>query len=249
MTVNCTHHNGQIEILHATSDMFLLRCTHLIKKGAHMTMHQSVNVRSRQYQVEFDQGRHHRAKIGYVLLATEQTIQDDVMRLRPDGVGVHITRAEIPDSITNETLAAQAGLLADAGRHAAAGRIARRGLLCLYVRLAGDWRRPRVRRVEQGPAAGKGHLFDHRRDAFARSGRCQAHRCWHAIPRRNQSGRSLLHGRARLRDCRYPGAEPGEGFRHGPGDAGLSFASLPFRWTGRMPMRCSSRAVRFGRWT
>jgi hypothetical protein len=78
-----------------------------------MTMHQSVNVRSRQYQVEFDQGRHHRAKIGYVLLATEQTIQDDVMRLRPDGVGVHITRAEIPDSITNETLAAQADLLAE----------------------------------------------------------------------------------------------------------------------------------------
>jgi maleate isomerase len=78
-----------------------------------MTMHQSVNVGSRQYQVEFDQGRHHRAKIGYVLLATEQTIQDDVMRLRPDGVGVHITRAEIPDSITNETLAAQADLLAE----------------------------------------------------------------------------------------------------------------------------------------
>jgi maleate isomerase len=49
-----------------------------------------------------------------VLLATEQTIQDDVMRLRPDGVGVHITRAAIPDSITNETLAAQADLLADA---------------------------------------------------------------------------------------------------------------------------------------
>jgi maleate isomerase len=71
------------------------------------------NVISPAQPVEFDQGRHHRAKIGYVLLATEQTVQDDVMHLRPDGVGIHLTRAAIPDSITNETLAAQADLLAD----------------------------------------------------------------------------------------------------------------------------------------
>jgi len=68
---------------------------------------------SRFYDVLFDHGRHHRAKIGYVLLATEQTIQDDVMKLRPEGVGIHFARAAIPDSITNETLAAQADLLAD----------------------------------------------------------------------------------------------------------------------------------------
>jgi len=64
-------------------------------------------------ETRFDQGRHFRAKIGYVLLATEQTIEDDVMKLQPDGVGAHFTRAPIADSITNETLAAQAGLLAD----------------------------------------------------------------------------------------------------------------------------------------
>ncbi|MCP4336022.1 MAG: arylmalonate decarboxylase [Gammaproteobacteria bacterium] len=63
--------------------------------------------------IEFDQGSHSRAKIGYVLLATEQTVQDDVIRLQPDGVGIHFTRAAIPDSITNESLAAQAELLAD----------------------------------------------------------------------------------------------------------------------------------------
>ena len=63
--------------------------------------------------VRFDQGRHDRAKIGYVLLATEQTIQDDVMKLRPQGVGVHFARAAIPDSITNDTLVAQADLLSD----------------------------------------------------------------------------------------------------------------------------------------
>jgi maleate isomerase len=64
--------------------------------------------------IRFDEGRHPRAKIGYVLLATEQTIQDDAMRLRPAGVGMHFARAAIPDSITNATLAAQADLLADA---------------------------------------------------------------------------------------------------------------------------------------
>ena len=62
--------------------------------------------------VRFDDGSHPRAKIGYVLLATEQTVQDDVMHLRPPGVGIHFTRAAIPDSITNESLAAQADLLA-----------------------------------------------------------------------------------------------------------------------------------------
>lgn len=65
-------------------------------------------------KVIFDAGRHPRAKIGYVLLATEQTIQDDVMALRPDGVGIHFARAAIPDSITAASLAAQADLLAPA---------------------------------------------------------------------------------------------------------------------------------------
>lgn len=64
--------------------------------------------------IPFDAGRHPRAKIGYVLLATEQTIQDDVMALRPEGVGIHFARAPIPDSITAETLAAQVDHLADA---------------------------------------------------------------------------------------------------------------------------------------
>jgi maleate isomerase len=63
--------------------------------------------------VRFDVGSHPRAKIGYVLLATEQTIQDDVFKLRPPGVGIHFPHAAIADSITNESLAAQVDLLAD----------------------------------------------------------------------------------------------------------------------------------------
>lgn len=62
----------------------------------------------------FDEGRHARAKLGFVLLATEQTIEDDMVTLRPDGVGIHFTRVPIPDSITVETLAAQADHLTPA---------------------------------------------------------------------------------------------------------------------------------------
>lgn len=68
-----------------------------------MTVHSN----SAFQDIRFDEGRHHRAKIGFVLLATEQTIEDDVMALRPEGVGIHFARAPIPDSITNATLAAQ----------------------------------------------------------------------------------------------------------------------------------------------
>ncbi len=52
----------------------------------------------------FDEGRHKRAKIGFVLLATEQTIEDDMMELIPEGVGAHFTRVAIPDSITVDSL-------------------------------------------------------------------------------------------------------------------------------------------------
>lgn len=69
---------------------------------------------SREWAVQFDEGRHNRAKIGYLLLATEQTITDDVYTLAPPGVGLHFTRVAIPDSITVETLAAQAPLLSEA---------------------------------------------------------------------------------------------------------------------------------------
>ena len=62
----------------------------------------------------FDDGRHFRAKIGFVLLATEQTIEDDMFSLRPEGVGIHFARAPIPDSITVKSLACQAYDLAPA---------------------------------------------------------------------------------------------------------------------------------------
>ena len=63
--------------------------------------------------IRFDAGRHDRARLGFVLLATGETVRDDVMRPRPPGIGVHFARAAIPDSITNASLAAQSDLLTD----------------------------------------------------------------------------------------------------------------------------------------
>ncbi|WP_417726101.1 arylmalonate decarboxylase [Roseovarius sp.] len=64
----------------------------------------------------FDAGRHHKAKIGFVLLATEQTIEDDMFTLCPEGVGVHFSRAWIEDRITVDSLLRHADALSQAAK-------------------------------------------------------------------------------------------------------------------------------------
>jgi maleate isomerase len=64
--------------------------------------------------IEFDAGRHHRAKIGLVQLATEQTIESEMLRHAPAGVGMHFTRSPNPDEITSANLAAMIDDLSDA---------------------------------------------------------------------------------------------------------------------------------------
>ena len=49
-------------------------------------------VRSAPRTVRYDKGRHLRAKIGFVLLAMEQTVEDDVFKIAPPGVGIHFNR-------------------------------------------------------------------------------------------------------------------------------------------------------------
>lgn len=56
--------------------------------------------------IVFDSGRHHRAKLGFVLLSMEQTVESDMMRLAPPGVGVHFTRSPMPNQVTAANLAA-----------------------------------------------------------------------------------------------------------------------------------------------
>ncbi len=62
----------------------------------------------------FDEGRFPRAKIGFVLLSSEQTIESDMMRWAPEGVGIHFTRAVNPDQITAANLAGMLDSLAPA---------------------------------------------------------------------------------------------------------------------------------------
>lgn len=66
----------------------------------------------------FDDGRAARARIGFVLIPNEQTIEDDMLRHAPPGVGVYFARAPMPREISTQSLAQITGSLA-----AAAGRI------------------------------------------------------------------------------------------------------------------------------
>jgi maleate isomerase len=53
-----------------------------------------------------DQGRHHRAKLGFVVLSMEQTVEDDVVSMRPAGVGVHFTRVRMSNGVTMAAVSA-----------------------------------------------------------------------------------------------------------------------------------------------
>lgn len=61
-------------------------------------------VRSAPRKIRYDKGRHWRAKIGFVVLAMEQTVEDDVFRLTPPGVGVHFSRLEMSNKASVDSL-------------------------------------------------------------------------------------------------------------------------------------------------
>jgi maleate isomerase len=51
-------------------------------------------------------GRAHRAKLGFVLLAMEETVEADVFDIVPEGVGVHFSRVAMSNDVTFDELAA-----------------------------------------------------------------------------------------------------------------------------------------------
>ncbi len=63
--------------------------------------------------IEFDQGRHWRAKIGYIVLAAEETVEDDVFALTPKGVGAHFSRIVSHDEIKLDSIDAMQKSLED----------------------------------------------------------------------------------------------------------------------------------------
>ena len=75
-------------------------------------------VASEERPVRFDRGRYPRARIGFVLIPNEQTIEWDMVRHMPEGVGAFFSRAPMPPEISAGSLASIRSELA-----AAAGRI------------------------------------------------------------------------------------------------------------------------------
>jgi len=68
--------------------------------------------------VRFDGGFNARAKIGFVLIPNEQTIEAEMIRHMPEGVGCYFSRAPMPREISSDSLAQLRRSLAGA-----AGRI------------------------------------------------------------------------------------------------------------------------------
>lgn len=71
-------------------------------------------VRSREWQPELDAGKHHRARLGFILMSTDLAAESDFFAMAPDGVAVHITRLKTDDYTTNETLSRHIEHMADA---------------------------------------------------------------------------------------------------------------------------------------
>ena len=71
-------------------------------------------VRSTPRTPELDQGKHHRARLGFILMSTDLAAEADFFAMAPEGVAVHITRLKTDDYTTKQTLARHIEHMADA---------------------------------------------------------------------------------------------------------------------------------------
>ncbi|WP_298855105.1 arylmalonate decarboxylase [uncultured Ruegeria sp.] len=71
-------------------------------------------VRSKDWNPVLDAGRHHRARLGFILMSTDLAAEADFFDMVPEGVAVHITRLKTEDYTTNETLARHIDHMAEA---------------------------------------------------------------------------------------------------------------------------------------
>lgn len=71
-------------------------------------------VKSKQWNPVMDEGRHHRAKLGFIMMSTDPSGESDFRDMAPEGVAVYITRLKTDDHTTNETLARHIEHMADA---------------------------------------------------------------------------------------------------------------------------------------
>ena len=47
-------------------------------------------VMSKNYLPEMDEGKHYRARLGFILMSTDLASESDFFNMAPEGVGVHI---------------------------------------------------------------------------------------------------------------------------------------------------------------
>ncbi|MCG8335596.1 MAG: arylmalonate decarboxylase [Proteobacteria bacterium] len=66
----------------------------------------SGSISSKKVDIQFDQGRDWRARIGFILVPTDGVIEGEMFKLAPPGVGVHFTRLPGSDDVTVENLLA-----------------------------------------------------------------------------------------------------------------------------------------------
>ena len=71
-------------------------------------------VKSKHRMPELDAGKHHRARLGFILMSTDLAAESDFFAMAPEGVAVHITRLKTDDYTTKETLARHIDYMADA---------------------------------------------------------------------------------------------------------------------------------------
>lgn len=71
-------------------------------------------VTSKSWQPVLDEGKHHRARLGFILMSTDLAAESDFFAMVPEGVAVHITRLKTEDYTTNETLSRHIEHMADA---------------------------------------------------------------------------------------------------------------------------------------
>ncbi len=71
-------------------------------------------VLSRNWNPILDEGRHHRARLGFILMSTDLASEADFFDMAPEGVAVHFTRLKTEDYTTRETLSRHIEHMADA---------------------------------------------------------------------------------------------------------------------------------------
>ena len=71
-------------------------------------------IHSKFRNIEMNEGRHSRAKLGFILMSTDLAAESDFFDIVPKDVAIHITRLKTDDYTTNETLSKHIEHMADA---------------------------------------------------------------------------------------------------------------------------------------